>query len=175
MTDIKLRELHENPIQGNFDVKHLRDIHRYLFSDLYEWAGEYRNVFMKIEGNMTNYFAPVPKIESSLEEDIYLLNKDMKNVYNVDTLADFITSHYVALVNVHPFREGNGRAVREFIREYVVNKTELIWGEAYDIDWSRVNSKVVDELMPFGRAYSGAIALEIEKAIIPFENRKVIK
>ena len=175
ITDIKLNELHDNPIQGHFDIKHLRDIHRYLFDELYEWAGEYRDVYMKIEGKAGNYFAPVPKIDALLEEDILMLNTDMKYVYNIDTLADFITNHYVALVNVHPFREGNGRAIREFLREYIVNKTEILWGISYDLDWTRVNHTLIDELMPFGRAYSGVIRMEILKAIVPYKKENSVR
>jgi len=175
MTNAKLQELHDNPIQGRFDIKHLRDIHKYLFEDLYDWAGQYRNVYMKIEGNMTNYFAPVPKIENLLNEDINMFNADWKNVYNIDTMADFITDHYVALTNVHPFREGNGRTVREFLREYVVAKSELYWGVTYDIDWSRTNHDVIDKYIPFGRAYRGLIRLEILKGIVPFKKEDGIR
>jgi hypothetical protein len=40
----RLLELHENPIRGSFDSDHLRHIHRYLFQDVYAWAGEFRTV-----------------------------------------------------------------------------------------------------------------------------------
>ncbi len=172
-TDLRIMELHDNPIKGNFDIKHLCDIHKYIFGDLYDWAGEFRKVYMKKTDG--SYFSPVSEIEFNLQDNLNIMRTGMRSAYNKETLARFVTECYVAFLNTHPFREGNGRAVREFLREFVVNKTELIWGVAYDIDWSRVNSKFVDELMPFGRAHYGAIALEIEKAIIPFENRKVIK
>ena len=40
----RLLELHENPIRGSFDSDHLRQIHRYLFQDVYARAGEFRTV-----------------------------------------------------------------------------------------------------------------------------------
>ena len=40
----KLVELYENPIIGKFDSNHLRDIHRFIFEDLYDWAGELVNI-----------------------------------------------------------------------------------------------------------------------------------
>lgn len=43
----KLTELYLNPIAGNFDAEHYREIHRYLFGDIYDFAGEYRNVDMR--------------------------------------------------------------------------------------------------------------------------------
>jgi cell filamentation protein len=39
ITDAKTRELKANPIQGNLDYKHLKEIHKYLFQDVYVWAG----------------------------------------------------------------------------------------------------------------------------------------
>ena len=36
-------ELNENPLKGNFDFKYLKDIHKYLFQDIYRWAGDVRN------------------------------------------------------------------------------------------------------------------------------------
>lgn len=40
LTIIRLQELQKNPIKGNFDFKHLKDIHEYIFQDLYDWAGK---------------------------------------------------------------------------------------------------------------------------------------
>ena len=169
MTNMKLNELHDNPIEGNFDIKHLCDIHKYLFDDLYEWAGKYRDVYMKIKDKEGTYLTPVDKIESSLLEDLDLMKTGMRYVYNIDTLADFITNHYVALATIHPFREGNGRTIREFLREYIVNKTDLLWGQSYDIDWTLTNHDEIDRLMSFGRAYRGVIRMEISKAIVPYK------
>ena len=44
LTIIRLQELQKNPIKGNFDFKHLKDIHEYIFQDLYDWAGKERTV-----------------------------------------------------------------------------------------------------------------------------------
>ena len=170
LSTIKIQELHDNPIEGNFDIKHLCDIHKYIFGELYDWAGEFRKVYMKKTDG--SYFSPVDEIEFHLQDNLNIMNKGMRDVYNKDTLADFITDCYVAFLNTHPFRDGNGRAVREFLREFVVSKTELLWGEPYDIDWSVVNNQLVDELMPFGRAYYGSIRMEILKAIKPYQKNK---
>ena len=44
LTLIRLQELQISPVDGNFDYKHLRDIHHYIFQDIYGWAGELRTV-----------------------------------------------------------------------------------------------------------------------------------
>jgi len=38
--------LQGNPLKGNFDSKHLKQIHQYLFQDVYEWAGQFREIGM---------------------------------------------------------------------------------------------------------------------------------
>jgi cell filamentation protein len=58
-------ELIECPLSGLFDSDHLQGIHRYLFQDVYEWAGEFRTVDIA-KGN--SYFAHVPYIESTLKD-----------------------------------------------------------------------------------------------------------
>ena len=44
MTAVRLLELQMNPIKGNFDFNHLKKIHKYIFQDLYDWAGKPRTV-----------------------------------------------------------------------------------------------------------------------------------
>src|SRR5207302_538468 len=57
-------ELIENPLSGLFDVVHLQRIHRYLFQDVYEWAGHFRTVDI---AKGKSFFAHVPYIRSTLE------------------------------------------------------------------------------------------------------------
>ena len=42
MVALRVYELNEKPLKGNFDFKHLKDIHKYLFQDIYSWSGEIR-------------------------------------------------------------------------------------------------------------------------------------
>ena len=44
LTSIRLRELQQNPLEGDYDFTHLKAIHRYIFQDLYSWAGKERMV-----------------------------------------------------------------------------------------------------------------------------------
>lgn len=124
LTMLRLLELIDKPIKGKFDLKHLQAIHKYIFQDVYEWAGEIRKVDIA-KGNM---FCNVRFLSSQatvifgkLKEEDYLqgLEED-----------DFIRqlAYYFSEINaLHPFREGNGRSQREFIRclalynGYVVN------------------------------------------------------
>lgn len=113
LTMIRLSELFDNPIKGDFDFKHLRDIHRFIFQDIYDWAGNVRIVDIA-KGNM---FCNAKFIDSQAEE-IFLKLKEEKHLSGFSE-EDFIKrlAYYFSEINaLHPFREGNGRAQREFIR-----------------------------------------------------------
>lgn len=105
---------------GKFST--LQAIHRYLFEDIYEFAGEIRKVNMA-KGNFR--FAPLMYLDAALE--------------NIDKMpqADFdeIIEKYVEMNIAHPFREGNGRSTRIWLD--LILKKEL--GQV--IDWSRVDKE----------------------------------
>jgi cell filamentation protein len=61
----RLLELHENPIRGSFDSDHLRHIHKYVFQDVYAWAGEFRSVPIA-KGN--SFFARPEHIRAELQK-----------------------------------------------------------------------------------------------------------
>jgi cell filamentation protein len=122
-------QLVEKPIQGHFDLDHLKAIHRHLFQDVYEWAGELRDIDL---ARNNSYFAnhrylikAAGLIFATLAEENYLRGMDA---------ADFSAraAYYLGEINaLHPFREGNGRAQREFINHLAHNN-------GYLIDWTNI-------------------------------------
>ena len=122
-------ELIECPLSGLFDIEHLRGIHRYLFQDVYEWAGDFRTVDIA-KGN--SYFAHVPYIESTLKDLFEKLSKGQHlRSLNQERFAGHVADILGSLNAVHAFREGNGRTQREFVRELAHKNGD--W-----IDWSKV-------------------------------------
>jgi fido (protein-threonine AMPylation protein) len=64
-TGERLHELHERPLPGNFDVAHLKAIHRHIFQDVYLWAGEFRIVALgkaPIVGELSQWFTPPERL-----------------------------------------------------------------------------------------------------------------
>ena len=123
-------ELIERPLSGLFDIEHLQGIHRYLFQDVYEWAGDFRTVDIA-KGN--SYFAHVPYIESTLKGVFGELSEERHlRGLNQERFASRLAQTLGTLNAVHAFREGNGRAQREFVRE-------LAYKNSYWIDWSKVS------------------------------------
>lgn len=135
ITFAKGSELERQPIKGNLDFEHYKAIHKYLFDEIYEWAGQIRSVDMSKKGT---YFAKVNEIENladacfaKLKNENYFKNQDF-NVF-IDNIVDF----YCVTNMLHPFREGNGRTQRIFI-------SQLIRFAGYNIDFSSINT---DDLM----------------------------
>ncbi len=101
-------------------VSGLKQIHKYLFEDIYEFAGEIRNVNIS-KGNFR--FAPVMYLEQSLK---YIENMPQSTF-------DEIVEKYVEMNIAHPFREGNGRATRIWLD--LIFKKEL----QRVVDWNKID------------------------------------
>lgn len=131
ITFAKTSKLEENPFKGNFDLEHYKSIHKFLFEDLYSWAGELRRINISKKG--TN-FANADELEylctecfQRLKENNYYRNIDF------DFFVENIVDLYCTLNILHPFREGNGRTERIFI-------SQLIRFNGYDIDFSDIDT-----------------------------------
>lgn len=130
----RLAELYEEPISNDFDINHLCQIHKYLFQDIYDWAGEIRNVHMMKQATV---FLEPEKIRKYLEAILNETKEDLVNVKNKYDFATVLANLFYCLIFAHPFREGNGRTIREFIRQ-LVNSMDLEFG-AFDIDYSKID------------------------------------
>ncbi|MDR0991657.1 MAG: Fic family protein [Ruminococcus sp.] len=116
ITALTIAHCRENPVKGDFDLKHLCRIHKEIFGDLYPWAGKIRNVEMA----KTQPFTKAMLIPTYAEE--YIFSKLKIDRFLTDVDPDEIVpklTYYLSELNVlHPFREGNGRTQRIFI-EYL--------------------------------------------------------
>ncbi len=129
ITLIKQMELLKNPIKGNFSKAHLMNIHKFIFEDIYSFAGKIRRE--QISKADTLFYPPnlidreLDKVFAKIKEKNMLKETDKEKVF--DNLA-----YVMAELNiVHPFREGNGRSIREFIRLMAKRMGyDLNWGNA---------------------------------------------
>ena len=125
-SSIRQSELNNNPLKGNLDFNHLKAIHYYLFQDLFYWAGKIRTVAIAKK----NMFCLPQYIENYANEIFINLKKENFYIgYPKDQFIEAITNLLGDINALHPFREGNGRTQREFIR-YI----GLLNG--YGFDWS---------------------------------------
>jgi cell filamentation protein len=103
-------------VTGRFDVGHLRKIHWSLFRDIFPWAGEFRVVGLAKVGGAP--FAPPIHIASALGEALdKLKNEGFIKGLEKGRFAQRAAFYLGEINAIHPFREGNGRTQREFIRQ----------------------------------------------------------
>lgn len=170
ITAKKLFELYVNPIDLDFDVEHLKAIHNYLFSDVYPFAGEYRNVYME---KNNSYFSPVEEIDIRLKETFKYMNEQLKDVRDKYSFACFLAEFYALLLHIHPFREGNGRAIREFIREYANEKSKNFAFGNFNFCWNNVDGDLIYSVIDKSLAFRSIIELEFLKALEPVEKNNI--
>ena len=105
---------------GNFST--LQVIHKYMFEDIYDFAGKIRTVNIA-KGNFR--FAPLMYIEAAIE-----------NIDKMPQLSfDEIVEKYVEMNIAHPFREGNGRSTRIWLDHILKNEIGKV------VDWSKVDKE----------------------------------
>ena len=124
ITAIKTLELIDRPLKGELNFNYIKRLHKHLFSDIYDWAGELR----KTDISKGNIFCQHELIEVNAE---VLFNELKTENYleglDKDTITKRLAYYLGDLNTIHPFREGNGRVQRLFIRElasrvgYLVN------------------------------------------------------
>lgn len=126
---LRTQELIINPVARTFDLTHLQAIHAKQFQDIYAWAGEIRTVdISKGATRFAHYMRIVPeakKITDALKNENYLRYLDQESFSNR-------AAYYMGEFNViHPFREGNGRSLRQFM-------SELAGQAGYFILWENI-------------------------------------
>lgn len=115
----RLQELFDNPIKIK-GIESLFAIHGYLFQDIYSWAGKKRIVEISKDGKQ---FFPTTHFENAYRF-IDTLISDFKNIRRNEKqkLAEKLAEILDNLNYLHPFRDGNGRTQREFLRILALEK-----------------------------------------------------
>ncbi len=130
----KAVELFENGMLENLEAgkfQTLCEIHKYLFDDIYDFAGKIRTVNLS-KGNFR--FAPLMYLEAAIEN----IDKMPQNTF------DEIVEKYVEMNIVHPFREGNGRSMRIWLDMMLKKQIGQV------VDWSKIEKE--DYLMAMERS-----------------------
>ena len=137
----KKQELNQNELECDFvstrivellqidnfelSVDYLKYVHKYLFQDVYEFAGEFRNIdFSKHEKILNNdsvAYGDCKTLKESLEYDIFLEKEKNYKDMNIVEVINNITKFSSSIWQVHPFREGNTRTTALFIEKYLIS------------------------------------------------------
>lgn len=162
----KLAYLYLRPIDGNFDSEHLLNIHKFIFNEIYPFAGTYRTCSMQ----KNTMFCNPNEIEKTLEEVLDEMNLVFsKDVYNISDFAFKLAKYYYELIYIHPFREGNGRTIRVFIRDFVREKSKNLPCGELDLDYTKINSENLLLGTVRRYIYPSMIECEFMKGLVPVE------
>jgi cell filamentation protein len=159
-TAARLFELGNSPLRGRFGFTHLKKIHAYIFQDLYDWARKPRAAgFLASAGRL---FCRGEYIDSNAAEIFGKLQGE-KLLRNLPQ-ADFVSrlACFMGEVNaLHPLREGNGRAAREFWRE-------LSLKAGYVLDWGSTDKQELfaADVAAYDKEYAPLTAI-LARIVIP--------
>jgi cell filamentation protein len=114
LTFVRRQQLDRDPIRKGYDFDRLKETHRRLFQDLYEWAGRPRTVDI---GKLNSRFIPSAYIHTAAEETFtWLAGSGLLRPTVDDDSFVVLSADLLEKINyIHPFREGNGRTQRAFL------------------------------------------------------------
>jgi cell filamentation protein len=122
------------PLADTFDFEHYKTIHRYLFGELYDWAGTVRKVNISKKGTR---FCPFNEIGERAEQIFIRLQKlNFFRKLNAEKFLNEFTDFYISTNELHPFRDGNGRTQRLFL-------SQLAYLNGYSLDFSVVDTDLL--------------------------------
>ena len=144
LTLVRMTHLATAPIAGHFDLEHLQAVHRYLFTPIYDWAGQLRTVSLGKGGHL---FCPPEQLRDRAGR-VFLALAARDHLADLDRAAflDATTELLAALLYLHPFREGNGRAIRVFL-------AQLARTAGYRLRWAGMDAE--DNRLASRAAYDG--------------------
>ncbi len=156
ITLVKQMVLAKTPLPGRFSKSHLMNIHKFLFEDIYPFAGKIRRE--QISKSTTLFYPPV-LINCELDKLFEnIKTKNMLKETNTDILFNNLAYIMAELNIIHPFREGNGRTIREFIRCIFLKL-------GYTLNWDNVSR---DELLE-----KSIMSVDDYKILIPILKKAV--
>ena len=159
ITSLKLLKLYSMPIISEFNFSTLCEIHKIIFEDIYDWAGQIRRGDFLSKGNSIFCRGPyivenAKTIFENIKSEKYLVGINKQKL--IKRMA-----YYMGEINaLHPFREGNGRTAREFFRQLSLNAK-------YKLDFSKMEKEklLIADIEAFNGKYSKLIKI-LEKVII---------
>ena len=108
------------------------------------------------------YFTAHQQIADNLNTVLEEMHNDFTKCNYYQDYVTFLAEFYYDILTVHPFREGNGRTTREFLREFV-----LKYLPDYKLRWSKMDKDKLNEGIKYGFAGKSLLELEMAKGLVP--------
>lgn len=134
ITLAKISILQQSPMNGGFDFEHYKAIHKFIFEDIYDWAGRPRTVDLSKKGTTFVKAEDIEKLATACFDN--LKKQNYFKELNIDDFVEKIADFYCVTNMLHPFREGNGRTHRVFLSQLALNA-------GYEMDFSNIDTDVL--------------------------------
>ena len=122
ITYVKLLDIDDKICGDVFDYQRIKDIHAYIFGDLYEWAGKERCINIvkgeRVLGGDTVRYADTNSIEAEMKAALKELNQVKWEVLDISETAELFSKLIAKIWQIHPFREGNTRTIITFATQF---------------------------------------------------------
>lgn len=153
MTARRARQLRtgEVSVSQTYDETHVRALHGHLFQDVYEWAGQFRTVDMA--KGPKGFFANAENSSRDIPEALHQMGRSVRAVdwqrADFSQFSQGIAETFAWLNHAHPFREGNGRATKEFLHNVAAQSPR------FALDFERVPPGVWNHFSDLSRPNPG--------------------
>jgi len=172
---VALFVLEDEPLQGPINEQRLKDTHRMIFGDIYDWAGSYRQgVGTMTKGRRAGYevtYGNSQFVPSEMARIFWELAAESSlQGLNLDQFAGRLVYFYSEIDSTHPFREGNSRTLRQF-------SADLALAAGYELDWEPTgltehtrNALYVARDLAFERRQYGPLIGIVRENLTPLES-----
>ncbi len=133
---VQIQKILKEPAPKSFTAKHLCGLHEHVFSEVYPWAGQYRQVdIAKGDTHFLKHQDIPAKLDALFSE---LAKARFLQDATPQEFCDFMGNFLVQLNFVHPFREGNGRVQRLLVTQIATNAGLVL-------DWQTVGNEAMKQ------------------------------
>jgi len=120
---LRLRELAGSPLKGDYDFAHIAKMHKYIFQDIYEWAGEIRTINIEKDepalGGLSIEYSDKSTIKDDLSKALEKMVSRPWAMLPLDEKVRDFSEDLAAIWKVHGFREGNTRLTITFCCQFI--------------------------------------------------------
>lgn len=146
-SDIVTVRIHEVIKGGYYEAseEYLKELHKYLFSDVYPFAGNYRDIQIykeeRVLARLSVDYSHPNDIENKIKKLLEYINNTNLNELNNEERINYITNVLTTLWQIHPFREGNTRTslvyMRQLLKSYGLTFDEYFFKPKGNFEYTR--------------------------------------
>lgn len=166
---LRLRELAEQPLKGDFNAVHYLKVHKYIFQDLYDWAGKIRIVDIykdePVLGGLSIEYEKHDKILESLSRELSFLNKIKWSALSNEEIAKMFSHSLARIWQIHCFREGNTRTTVTFMCQFADERIKRIDRKTFENNAAFLRTALVAYCANFGKSRNYSKKEYLEKIV----------